>query len=86
MKFQFVLVVVSVLAFSHVWNGIHPGMHEYDGGRPNILSKPFGVGKVAKENILHLNHEKHHLVKGERKGNYNVVMLGMDEILGTNRM
>jgi hypothetical protein len=30
------------------------------------------------------NHELHHQIKGDDKGNYNVVFLGADEVFNTN--
>jgi hypothetical protein len=34
--------------------------------------------------ILLSNHENHHLQKGDKKGNYNVIVLGADEWFETN--
>ena len=78
-----VATAVAVLGFSAVWNSVHPDMHGYEGEFPRM---PPRVPGLRARGILARNHELHHQVKGPRKGNYNVVFLGADELFGANRM
>jgi hypothetical protein len=34
--------------------------------------------------LLYKNHSNHHLQKGAKKGNYNIIFLGADEWFGYN--
>ncbi len=74
------------LIFGLVWNSIHPKMHDHP--VPNSVSEaPPNIGiPTPPTNLYYRNHEIHHQVKGDRKGNYNVVFLGADELLDTNRL
>lgn len=76
-------VAASGLVFGVVWNSTHPDMHDYAGPFPaGMPPRVRGLGG----RLLTSNHVAHHQVKGERKGNYNVVYLGADELFGTNRL
>ena len=79
----FVATAVAMLGFSAVWNSVHPDMHGYEGPFPRM---PPRVPGLRARGVLARNHELHHQVKGPRKGNYNVVFLGADELFGANRM
>lgn len=74
---------VAALGFAAVWNSVHPDMHGYEGEFPRM---PPRVPGLRARGVLARNHELHHQVKGPRKGNYNVVFLGADELFGANRM
>lgn len=78
-----VTVIAFTIGFSTIWNTIHPAMHEYEGPIPALLPR---LPVKPERGLLFRNHEAHHQIKGERKGNYNVVFLGADELLNTNRM
>jgi hypothetical protein len=77
--------VVAALGFSAVWNTVHPDMHAYAGPFPRMPPRLPGL-RTARAGLLFRNHEAHHQIKGPRKGNYNVVFLGADELFGTNRL
>jgi hypothetical protein len=82
-----VITIAFVLLFSFIWNTIHPRMHDYEvqlGITDGVPAHPKWAS--SKEGLYHRNHEAHHQVKGPQKGNFNVVFLGMDEIMGTNRL
>jgi hypothetical protein len=56
-------------------------MHEYD-KLYSIKKGPYDEGLINLnflKNILYNNHLNHHLQKGDKKGNYNVIVLGADE-------
>ena len=57
-------------------------MNEY-----SIIKGPYDNGFFNLNYINYLlydNHKKHHLQKGSKKGNYNVIILGADEWFNTN--
>jgi hypothetical protein len=63
-----------------VWNSIHTDMHNHD-----ITTQ------LPDVNVPHIffrewtrNHTLHHQIKSEKKGNYNVVFLGVDELFESN--
>lgn len=80
--------LAATLGFAAVWNTVHPDMHSYAGPFPAMPPRVPGLraGEPRARGLLFRNHEAHHQVKGPRKGNYNVVFLGADELLDTNRM
>ncbi len=75
----------AAVGFSAVWNTVHPDMHDYAGPFPAMPPRLRGVA-APRGGLLFRNHEAHHQVKGPRKGNYNVVFLGADELFDTNRI
>jgi hypothetical protein len=79
------VTVVAAVGFSAIWNTVHPDMHAYAGPFPRMPPRLPGV-RTTREGLLFRNHEAHHQVKGPRKGNYNVVFLGADELFDTNRL
>lgn len=78
-----VVVIAFTIGFSTIWNTFHPAMHDYAGPLPALLPR---LPVEPSKGLLYRNHEVHHQIKGERKGNYNVVFLGADEFLNTNRL
>jgi len=85
-KVQLVTIFISALVFCLAWNSIHPTMHgakvrvSIQEGAPNL------GWDLHKTNIYYQNHDVHHQIKGDEKGNYNVIFLGADELLMTNRL
>ena len=71
-----------------VWNSVHPYLH-YRNGR-DITPFAFSAQTVHRFrnswyiNSMLTNHVMHHIVKGERKGNYNIVFPGADWLFGTD--
>ena len=78
-----IVVIAFTIGFATIWNTVHPAMHEYHGPMPALLPR---LPVEPRKGLLYRNHEAHHQIKGERKGNYNVVFLGADELLSTNRL
>lgn len=77
---------VTTFAWEYIWNKTHAAMHEFD-HEYSATKGPYDNGLVNTEYIkkaLYNNHESHHLQKGDRKGNYNVIFFGADEWLLTN--
>lgn len=83
---QVIVAIVFALIFAGVWNSIHPSMHEHELQIPITTGAPSIRLELDPENIYYKNHQYHHQIKGEKKGNYNVVFLGADELLNTNRI
>jgi hypothetical protein len=71
-----IVSVLGTLLVSMIWNSIHTKMHKND---IDISVIPESV-----YNVYLKNHNLHHQIKGEDKGNFNVVVLGADEIFKTN--
>ena len=81
----FMLIVIASLFWCYLWNKTHPQMHEsvekiYIDEGP--IEHQANLQKVT--NVLLDNHKNHHLQKGEKKGNYNIILLGADEWLNQN--
>lgn len=79
------VVVVITLYQSSFWNTIHPDIHHapmHADWKHGVLGWK-GWKRVFFYSWLKRNHEKHHRVKGDGKGNYNVTLPGGDWILGT---
>jgi hypothetical protein len=61
-------------------------MHEYE-IEYSIKEGPYDENLFTIDPVKDLlleNHQKHHLQKGDEKGNYNVIILGADEWFGYN--
>ena len=79
------VVVLITLYQSSFWNTIHPDIHH----APVHSNWKYGV--PGWEGWKHMffyswlknNHQKHHRVKGEDKGNFNITLPGGDWIFGT---
>ena len=78
-----VTVIAFTIGFSTIWNTVHPSMHQYAGPLPALLPR---LPLEPSRGLLYRNHEVHHQITGERKGKYNVVFLGADELMNTNRL
>jgi hypothetical protein len=76
-----IVSVIATLLVSMIWNSIHTKMHKKEVDVPFIpkIDTPESVYQVYLK-----NHDLHHRIKGEDKGNFNVVVLGADEIFKTN--
>ena len=76
-----IVSVLAVLLVSMIWNSIHTKMHKKEVDVPFVpkIDTPDSVYQVYLK-----NHDLHHQIKGEDKGNFNVVVLGADEIFKTN--
>ena len=78
------LIIISLIIsflWSYLWNKTHAAMHSY-ADKFSIYKGPYDEGLVDTEpikNLLYENHKMHHLQKGEKKGNYSVIVLGADE-------
>jgi hypothetical protein len=81
---QIIAFVVLTILYGIVWNNIHPRMHDTNVQLP--LHKGPGDINMKYNDILYENHKLHHIIKGEEKGNFNVVFLGMDELMMTNNL
>jgi hypothetical protein len=82
-KFQIGTVFLFGLIFGLIWNGLHARMHKKNPNTDMAIGPP---GLHIQSNLLYNNHEIHHAIKGEDKGNYNVIYLGADELFGTNNI
>jgi hypothetical protein len=83
---QTLIVTSFILGFAYVWNGIHPSSHGIKlAGAPGRYAPGMDV-ELSKQSVHYKNHEIHHGIKGNRKGNFNVVFLGGDELFDTNRL
>lgn len=81
-----ILSCVVTFIWQYIWNKVHVEMHNlennysikkgpYDGGI-------FDLNLVTR--LLFTNHTNHHLQKGDKKGNFNVIVLGADEWFNYN--
>lgn len=78
-------VIVSII-WQYIWNKVHVHMHELEQNY-SILKGPYDENLFDLtfiKNLLLKNHSIHHLQKGIRKGNYNVIALGADEWFNKN--
>jgi len=79
-------VVLAAFTWSYIWNKTHAAMHELDYDY-SLTKGPHDNGLLNIDFIykaIYHNHEAHHFYKGEKKGNFNVVVFGADEWLGSN--
>jgi len=60
------LSVLAILAHNFLWNWVHPNMH-YDA--------------IPKDNVFLQNHTLHHVIKGDKKANFNIIFFGADEVM-----
>lgn len=84
-KYSFVISFITTFVYMALWNSIHPDMHgvnlklDIEKGPPRLLQMSPGGGLYK---WLWKNHAIHHLQKGDKK-NFNIVIPGMDHLLGT---
>lgn len=88
--FIFSIVIFTVFIFLNIylWNGIHSYMHNEIGTeRCNFPSLNHNIIEKNKDNWyikwVIKNHTTHHKVKGDKKGNFNIIYPGADYLLGT---
>lgn len=87
-KYRYLLIINAIITFiwQYLWNKIHIKMHDSDINY-SIINGPYDENifnlNIFK-NMLLKNHTYHHLQKGEKKGNYNVITFGADEWFGLN--
>ncbi len=80
------LSVATVIFVSYLWNKTHPFFHKKELHDFTIKNGPY-EDKLNLDfvgDMLYDNHVMHHLQKGEKKGNYNIIALGADEWMGRN--
>lgn len=77
---QMVVIFIYMILYAISWNFVHQGIHRVEMGK-----FPRGM-KINKSSFLYRNHAQHHIVKGKRKGNYNVILLGADALFDSNRL
>ena len=82
---QGITIICFTLFFGFVWNNLHPKMHNIN-MTIDPLEGPGNLTGIMTNDLLLQNHTVHHQVKGENKGNFNVVFLGADELLMTNNL
>lgn len=84
-KYLLLLSAIVTLIWEYIWNKTHATMHKYEGGY-SIKDGPYEnvIDATFLKNALLTNHAMHHLQKGDKKGNYNVIFLGADEWFGLN--
>jgi hypothetical protein len=85
-KNLFIFGGIITFFWEYLWNKVHVRMHDYEIDY-SIKEGPFDENlfnlDVLKD-VLLPNHQNHHLQKGEKKGNYNIIILGADEWFGYN--
>lgn len=78
--------MIITFLYDYLWNKIHARMHNYNINY-SILKGPYDEDMFdldPSKKQLYMNHVYHHLQKGEKKGNYNIILLGADEWFGYN--
>lgn len=75
--FTYVISVIVTLFYKYTWDFLHYKFHQID--ELNVWnSNPVF-------NWYFKNHSYHHLIKGDHKGNYNIILPGGDFIFNTYR-
>jgi len=85
---QNIIIFSIILCFvwQYVWNKVHVDMHNLE-NKYSIMKGPYDEGLFNLNpltKLLFRNHQYHHLQKGEKKGNYNIIAIGVDEWLNSN--
>lgn len=83
---QLIAIIIMAIVFSLIWNSIHATMHGEQVHVPLQEGPPNMDVNMPDDAVYVRNHVLHHQIKGEQKGNYNVVFLGADELFQTNRL
>lgn len=84
-----ILVPLIFIIYSMImWNSIHPYIHYKCGKDYTFISLPCDFTKYIAKNSdfvkwLLDNHKKHHIYKGDEKGNYNITLPGADFLYNT---
>lgn len=87
----FVLLFISITLFLYAilcWNTIHPFIHNENAKKYTELSLNHSNTQYLVDNVYLFkwiidNHKKHHIIKGNKKGNFNITLPGADFIMGT---
>jgi hypothetical protein len=82
----FIISIILSFIWSYIWNKVHVKMHKMHLDY-SIKEGPYDENLLDLDiikNLLLVNHTNHHLQKGDKKGNYNVIVLGADEWFGYN--
>lgn len=84
-KFLAIASFCVTILWAYIWNKIHPQMHKFKGSY-SLNEGPYEekINFNIINKIFYKNHQTHHIQKGRKKGNYNVIIFGADEWLGTN--
>lgn len=86
--FMILVPLIYIIYTTIMWNSIHPYVHHKCGTNYTSLSLPCNITEhMAEKNSfvkwLVNNHKKHHIYKGDSKGNYNVTIPGADFLYNT---
>lgn len=84
------LSIISALLYGMLWNTFHAAFHNTAFSYDISVGFPsFHLPDMFKQNYfvswLWRNHAYHHLNKGDKKGNFNIILPGADHIMGTYR-
>lgn len=85
-----IIALIVALIYSMLWNSIHAAFHDTVFSYDITVGFPsFQLDPTIKHNFimrwLWRNHVYHHLNKGDKKGNFNIIIPGGDHIMGTYR-
>lgn len=90
LNLKILLLISSLFALFEIliWNSVHSYMHGRDGYEMGYFSLKQNITSYLVENFSYFkwiinNHIKHHNVKGDKKGNFNIVFPGADFLLNT---
>jgi len=82
-SFLFILCIIVTFIWEYLWNKVHVKMHNYEINY-SIKEGPYDENLFNLDIFKNILLQNHHLQKGEKKGNYNVIVLGADEWFGYN--
>ena len=78
--------IIFCIVWQYIWNKVHVDMHNLENNY-SIKKGPYDEGLFNLNYVTRLlfrNHANHHIQKGNRKGNFNVILLGADEWFNSN--
>jgi hypothetical protein len=82
-----IILLVTCLLYGILWNTLHTLFHNVNISIPIEDGIPeFNFIKEKRNPLilwLYKNHTLHHLIKGENKGNFNIILPGADFIFNT---
>lgn len=86
-KYILIFCVILSILWCYFWNKTHPEMHNTD------IKLDLKEGPIEHQTDMNVitqcllgNHTNHHLQKGHKKGNFNVIFLGADEWFNNNNV
>lgn len=84
---HFLNLLAGCILITMIWNNVHNAMHCEDLSTSIWEGPPSMISKDTARNLpgfytLYEHHYRHHILK-KPKGNFNIVCLGMDRIMGT---